>query len=85
MCPTRMKANVTNKKGDKAFRTDDRSHQSLGRISGASIGGKQTMVNLELSPVSAKATTVKNDHPGYSFERAQWALVTGVGPLKLLF
>jgi hypothetical protein len=24
----------------------------------------------------------KNDHPGYSFERAQWALVTGVGPLN---
>jgi hypothetical protein len=29
--------------------------------------------------------TRKNDHPGYSFERAQWALVTGVGPLNLLF
>jgi hypothetical protein len=27
----------------------------------------------------------KNDHPGYSFERAQWSLVTGVGPLNLLF
>ncbi len=26
----------------------------------------------------------KNDHPGYSFERAQWALVTGVGPLNRL-
>ncbi len=25
----------------------------------------------------------KNDHPGYSFERAHWALVTGVGPLNL--
>ncbi len=24
----------------------------------------------------------KNDHPGYSCERAQWALVTGVGPLN---
>jgi hypothetical protein len=24
----------------------------------------------------------KNDHPGYSFERAHWALVTGVGPLN---
>ena len=28
--------------------------------------------------------TRKNDHPGYSFERAPWALVTGVGPLNLL-
>ncbi len=26
--------------------------------------------------------TGKNDHPGYSCERAQWALVTGVGPLN---
>ena len=27
----------------------------------------------------------KNDHPGYSFERAHWALVTGVVPLNLWF
>lgn len=25
----------------------------------------------------------KNDHPGYSCERAPWALVTGVGPFQL--
>jgi len=25
----------------------------------------------------------KDDHPGYSCERAPWALVTGVGPLAL--
>ena len=24
----------------------------------------------------------KNDHPGYSFERTPWVLVTGVGPLN---
>lgn len=24
----------------------------------------------------------KNDHPGYSFEKAPWAFVTGVGPLN---
>ncbi|MGB9428312.1 MAG: hypothetical protein WCC11_00290 [Gammaproteobacteria bacterium] len=24
----------------------------------------------------------KDDHPGYSFEKAHWAFVTGVGPLK---
>src|ERR1035438_495760 len=28
---------------------------------------------------------LKNDHPGYSCERAPWALVTGVGPLNCLF
>lgn len=26
----------------------------------------------------------KNDHPGYSYERAPWALVTGVGPFQSL-
>ena len=26
----------------------------------------------------------KSDHPGYSFERAPWALVTGVEPLNWL-
>jgi hypothetical protein len=25
----------------------------------------------------------KSDHPGYSFERAPWALITGVEPLNL--
>ncbi len=30
-------------------------------------------------------TSRKNDHPGYSYERAPWALVTGVGPLNRLF
>src|ERR1041385_5096102 len=29
-----------------------------------------------------KCREPKNDHPGYSFERAPWALVTGVGPLN---
>jgi hypothetical protein len=31
-----------------------------------------------------KMKTGKNDHPGYSCERAQWALVTGVEPLNCL-
>lgn len=26
---------------------------------------------------------LKNDHPGYSYERAPWALVTEVGPFQL--
>lgn len=26
--------------------------------------------------------TGKNDHPGYSCERTQWVLITGVGPLN---
>ncbi len=24
----------------------------------------------------------KSDHPGYSFERTHWVLITGVGPLN---
>lgn len=28
--------------------------------------------------------TGKNDHPGYSCERTQWVLVTGVGPLNFI-
>jgi hypothetical protein len=28
--------------------------------------------------------TGKNDHPGYSCERTQWVLFTGVGPLNFM-
>lgn len=28
--------------------------------------------------------THKSDHPGYSFERTHWVLITGVGPLNLV-
>ena len=31
---------------------------------------------------SSKGKVRKSDHPGYSFERAPWTLVTGVGPLN---
>jgi hypothetical protein len=63
--------------------TGNGRHRIPGRLTGCArpCGGNGMCWRRERDSPNENAGR-ENDHPGYSCERAQWALVTGVGPLN---